>query len=110
MSIKGMPCEKSTAVNKCGECYFKWCPIYQNILEDKIMNKVLKSCPFCGKKAEIYIKVGNSEDSDWLGPLKKDAQNVVYSKAVVMCHKCSAGTKPYNTIEEAIDKWNTRIK
>lgn len=52
----------------------------------------LKPCPFCGGKAEFYIKT--SYPDEWNG---------------VMCSSCGIKTKATWNIDEEIEKWNKRV-
>ena len=55
-------------------------------MSDKISDKRLKRCPFCGGEAEL----------------------VGFKYYWVDCKKCHNGTQAYKTEKEAIQAWNTR--
>jgi Lar family restriction alleviation protein len=50
----------------------------------------LKECPFCGGKAEI--------------------QEDVYGNADIVCKKCGIATTLSNDKNDAIERWNRRVK
>lgn len=55
---------------------------------------ILKSCPFCGGKAEMAIVPEGFAVGRW-----------VY----IRCRKCGAGTKPSREDMDAINAWNRRV-
>ena len=54
----------------------------------------LKPCPFCGGEAKVYRRIFDWETWDYK----------------VECSKCHcAATENYDTKQEAIEEWNTRV-
>lgn len=51
-------------------------------------------CPFCGGKPSVYTKDGGDNSDDF------------YS---IECNHCNAGVDSFDTEEEAIKAWNTRV-
>ncbi len=54
----------------------------------------MKPCPFCGAKAELFIEYGYGNYND---------------KYSVMCTKCECDMGEFDSLEEAYEKWNTRV-
>lgn len=63
------------------------------------MSSELKSCPFCGGKAEPY----KQEEQDYFATVKK-----TFFLFGVGCWDCGCQIYGYDTEQEAIAAWNTR--
>lgn len=61
-------------------------------MKKEYQNSQLKNCPFCGSKAEFYIK--NSYPDEWNG---------------IMCSDCGIKTSASWDIEKEIERWNSRV-
>lgn len=61
----------------------------------------LKSCPFCGGKAETHE----------CAELENEVARLIYSGQIgVHCTVCRVATLPYPNEKEAIEAWNRRTQ
>lgn len=62
--------------------------------------QTLKSCPFCGGKAEIHNCC----------ELENETAVIVYNgKVGIHCTNCHIATLPFDDIDSATDMWNRRV-
>lgn len=66
------------------------------------MTEQLKPCPFCGGSATLSYVGG--------GVLVNESIKYRSLNCVPKCSNCNCALSCYPTEEEAIQKWNTRVK
>lgn len=67
----------------------------------------MKSCPFCGGRAEVMVCNGNGNIIAKVGTEISWGQKMTHCLAI--CTKCGVRTKPYLTRRGMWNSWNRRV-
>lgn len=67
----------------------------------------IKPCPFCGHLANIFVC--NKKDLSNIMPIKAIDKKPDKTYHIVRCTNCLCSTCMFESLDDAIKTWNTRI-
>lgn len=67
----------------------------------------LKSCPFCGGKAKVYVCDGSGTYYASVGTVEYYGRKMTH--CLVKCEKCRVRTNAYLTRRGVFNAWNRRV-